>query len=147
MKLLLRYLGEHKPLMVLALFLAAINQIFSFIDPYILGRLIDDYVREFKTFQGNEAAFLKGALTLIALAIGAAMVSRIAKNFQDYFLNTIIQRLGARIYQDGLRHSLKLPFSVFEDQRSGETLGILQKVRVDSEKLISAFVNILFTTI
>ncbi|HET6992164.1 MAG TPA: ABC transporter ATP-binding protein, partial [Bacteroidia bacterium] len=48
---------------------------------------------------------------------------------------------------DGLRHSLELPYSVFEDQRSGETLGILQKVRSDVEKLISSFVNILFTSI
>jgi ATP-binding cassette, subfamily B, bacterial len=144
-KLLLRYLGNYKPLVFLALFLAAINQIFSFIDPFLLGKMIDKYVKHHKDFM--EAEFLKGILFYVCLAIGAAMISRIAKNFQDYFLNTIIQRLGAKVYQDGLKHSLKLPYSVFEDQRSGETLGILQKVRTDSERLISAFVNILFTTI
>ncbi len=81
------------------------------------------------------------------LAVGAALVSRIAKNFQDYYINVITQRLGAQIYSDGISHSLKLPYSVFEDQRSGQTLGILQKVRIDSEKLISAGVNILFTSV
>jgi ATP-binding cassette subfamily B protein len=86
-------------------------------------------------------------LKYIGLAIGAAMVSRIAKNFQDYFLNTITLKLGAQIYTDGLKHSLELPYQVFEDQRSGETLGILQKVRTDVEKLISSFVNILFTSL
>ena len=62
-------------------------------------------------------------------------------------MNVITQRLGAKIYSDGLRHSLELPYSVFEDQRSGETLGILQKVRTDSEKLITAFINIVFTSL
>jgi len=42
------------------------------------------------------------------------MVSRIAKNFQDYFTNVIIQKLGAQIYADGLKHSLELPYQVFE---------------------------------
>src|SRR5205085_6794752 len=76
-----------------------------------------------------------------------AMVSRIAKAFQDYYVNVITQRLGAQIYSDGLRHSLELPYSVFEDQRSGETLGKLQKVRIDVEKLISNFINVLFTSL
>ena len=59
----------------------------------------------------------------------------------------ITQRLGAQIYSDGIRHSLELPYSVFEDQRSGETLGKLQKVRTDVEKLISASINVLFTSL
>jgi len=148
-KLLIRYLSNYKPLVLLALFLASINQIFSFIDPFLLGKVIDKYVKHYKDFlsAGQEIEFVKGVLFFVGLAVGAAMISRIAKNFQDYFLNTIIQRLGAKVYQDGLKHSLKLPYSVFEDQRSGETLGILQKVRIDSERLISALVNILFTSI
>jgi ATP-binding cassette subfamily B protein len=39
-----------------------------------------------------------------------------------------------------------LSYAQFEDQRSGETLGILQKVRTDVEKLIASFVNTLFTS-
>jgi ATP-binding cassette subfamily B protein len=81
------------------------------------------------------------------LAMGAAMVSRIAKAFQDYYVNVITQRLGAKIYSDGLAHSLELPYQVFEDQRSGETLGILQKVRTDVEKLVQAVINVLFTSL
>jgi ATP-binding cassette subfamily B protein len=84
---------------------------------------------------------------LLALAVGVAFVSRVAKNFQDYFINVITQRLGARLYSDGIRHSLELPYSVFEDQRSGETLGRLQKVRTDVEKLIATSINVLFTSL
>jgi ATP-binding cassette subfamily B protein len=59
----------------------------------------------------------------------------------------ITQRVGAQLYADGIRHSLSVPFTAFEDQRSGETLGKLQKVRADVEKFISAFVNVIFTTV
>jgi ATP-binding cassette subfamily B protein len=75
------------------------------------------------------------------------MVSRIAKAFQDYFSNVIVQRFGATIFTNGLRHSMALPFSEFEDQRSGETLSILTKVRTDTEKFIISFVNVLFTIV
>jgi ATP-binding cassette subfamily B protein len=144
MKLLYSYLKNYWTLVVLALILATINQVFSLLDPWIFRLIIDKYVHGIPR-SGSE--FMKGAGLLILAAMGVAMVSRIAKNFQDYYVNVITQRLGAKIYSDGLRHSLDLPFSVFEDQRSGETLGKLQKVRTDVEKLISAFVNILFTSL
>src|SRR5690606_7520592 len=57
------------------------------------------------------------------------------------------QKFGARLYTDGLRHALRLPFQDFEDQRSGETLSVLQKVRADCEKFITNFVNVLFATL
>src|SRR5678815_6092823 len=52
-----------------------------------------------------------------------------------------------RLYADGIRHSLKLPYAVFEDQRSGETLGKLQKARSDTERFVAAAVNVVFTTL
>jgi ATP-binding cassette subfamily B protein len=73
------------------------------------------------------------------------MVSRIAKAFQDYFSNVVVQKFGAKIFTDGLQHSMKLPYQEFEDQRSGETLSILTKVRTDTEKFIIAFISIVFT--
>lgn len=145
MKFLFSYLKNYWSLLILALSLAAINQVFSLLDPYIFKRIIDEYAFNPKKFTTNQ--YLQGIGFLILLSMGAAMVSRIAKNFQDYFVNVIVQQLGAKIYTDGLKHSLSLPYHDFEDQRSGETLGILQKVRIDVEKLISAFVGILFTSI
>ncbi len=145
MKILFEYLKGYKGLLLLALFLAAINQTFSLLDPWVFRIIIDKYVTHYKEYTTGE--FFKGAGLLILAAMGVAMVSRIAKNFQDYYVNVITQRLGAKIYSDGLAHSLDLPYSVFEDQRSGETLGVLQKVRTDTEKLIVAFINILFTSV
>ncbi|HEX5001491.1 MAG TPA: ABC transporter ATP-binding protein [Bacteroidia bacterium] len=145
MKTLFRYLSHYKPLVFLALLLAAINQVFSLLDPWIFRKIIDNFVTHPDNYSSPD--FLKGAGLLILAAMGAAFISRVAKNFQDYYVNSITQRLGARIYADGLKHSLELPYQVFEDQRSGETLGKLQKVRTDSERLINAFVNILFTSV
>ena len=135
---------------MLALLLAAINQVFSLLDPYIFRKIIDQHVvKAVKSAAPVQMwTFLSGGAGLLILqAMGVAMVSRIAKNFQDYYVNVITQRLGARLYSDGLRHSLELPYQVFEDQRSGETLGKLQKVRADVEKLIQLFVNVLFTSV
>jgi ATP-binding cassette subfamily B protein len=145
MKLLAAYLKDYWRLVALALVLAAINQVFSLLDPLIFRHVIDEYATKFKEY--TTAEFFRGVTVLLAAAVGVAFVSRVAKNFQDYFINVITQRLGARIYSDGIRHSLELPYSVFEDQRSGETLGKLQKVRTDVEKLISVSINVLFTSL
>jgi len=145
MKILVSYLKNYKALIAIALLLATINQVFSLLDPFIFGKLIDRFAS--KAHAHAEAEFLHGVLLLIGAAIGVAMVSRIAKAFQDYVVNLIIQKMGAKVYTDGLQHSLRLPFHQFEDQRSGETLNILQKVRIDSEKFITAFINIIFSTL
>ena len=145
MRLLARYLADYWKLVLLALVLAAINQVFSLLDPLIFRHVIDEYATRFREYSTSE--FFRGVSLLLAAAVGVAFVSRVAKNFQDYFINVITQRLGARLYSDGIEHSLELPYSVFEDQRSGETLGKLQKVRSDVEKLISASINVLFTSL
>src|SRR4249920_497553 len=145
MKLLYRYLRQYRGLVALALLLATINQVFSLLDPLIFRHVIDEYATKFQEY--TTAEFFRGVSLLLAAAVGVAFVSRVAKNFQDYYINVITQRLGAQIYSDGIRHSLELPYSVFEDQRSGETLGRLQKVRTDVEKLISASINVLFTSL
>ncbi|WP_294674401.1 ABC transporter ATP-binding protein [uncultured Fluviicola sp.] len=145
MKILVSYLKRYKGLVFLSMILASINQSFSLLDPYIFGKLLDNYATRPDDYSQQE--FLSGVAGLIGLAIGAAMVSRIAKAFQDYTVNLTIQKVGADIYTDGLKHTLQIPFSEFEDKRSGETLNVLQKVRIDNERFIMNFVNILFTSL
>ena len=145
MKILINYLSRYKLLVFLALVLASINQVFSLLDPYIFGKILDGFASHPKDF--TESQFIKGVLLLIGAAMGVAMVSRIAKAFQDYCINLIIQKLGADIYTDGLKHTLQIAYNEFEDQRSGETLNILQKVRTDSERFIMSFINVLFVSI
>jgi ATP-binding cassette subfamily B protein len=143
MSLLLAYLKPHMRLVLLALILAAVNQTFSLLDPYIFRLIIDGYATKFHQFSMHE--FVLGVSRLLGLAVGVAFVSRVAKNFQDYYVNVVTQQTGAELYAAGVERSLSLPYALFEDQRSGETLGKLQKMRNDVERFINAFVNILFT--
>lgn len=158
MKILLRYLKPYKWLVMLALLMAAINQVFSMLDPYLFGRMFDKLIThphqigvfdEKKNFiptaTRTQTQFIWEVLKFLGMLIGVAMVSRIAKAFQDYFTNVVVQKFGAKIFTDGLKHSMKLPFSDFEDQRSGETLSILSKVRSDTERFVLPFVNVIFT--
>ncbi len=131
----------------MALLLAAVNQCFSLLDPLITGKLIDKLGVHKSDYNFNWESFSHDLLIFLLLSMGVAMVSRIAKNFQDYFTSVVIQRTGAKMYTDGIKHSLELPYEVFEDQRSGETLGILQKVRSDSEKFIQSFIGIFFQSL
>jgi ATP-binding cassette, subfamily B, bacterial len=157
MKILLHYLKPYKWLVFLALLLAAINQSFSMLDPYFFGRLIDNYANHphesgyfdvtkkfVATGTRTQSEFISGVLKYLLILVSVAMVSRIAKAFQDYFTNVVVQRFGAKIFTDGLAHSMRLPYQEFEDQKSGETLSILSKVRSDSEKFIVSFINVVF---
>lgn len=158
MKILLHYLKPYKWLVILTLVLASINIGFSLLDPILLGKLVNlaaaftqsikinaklSYARYFNSFSMKTP----GVWLIVILSITVAMISRIAKNFQDYFLNVIIQKFGASVFTDGLQHAMKLPYADFEDQRSGETLSILTKVRADVEKFMTGFINILFGVI
>jgi len=160
MKILFRYLKPHKYLVGLVLFLAAINIGFSLVDPVIFGKLINlatyhQTTESFKTLDDflfikkeivnktGKTEMLYGVVWLLLGSITVAMISRIAKNFQDYFMNVVIQKFGARVFTDGLKHAMKLPYQEFEDQRSGETLSVLTKVRADVEKFMINFINIL----
>ena len=164
MKILLHYLKPHKWLVALVLLLAAINIGFSLFDPIIFGKLINlanehqtlpapaekftwhDYlfIRMDYVNKNGKDDHLYGIVWLLGASITVAMISRIAKNFQDYFLNVVIQKFGAKVFTDGLQHAMKLPYQEFEDQRSGETLSVLTKVRADVEKFMINFINILF---
>jgi ATP-binding cassette subfamily B protein len=144
MKLLLQYLKPYKWLMALTLLMATINQVFSMMDPLIFGKMFDKFVTHPHAGNRTQSAYLSNVMLYLGMLIGVAMVSRIAKAFQDYFGNVVVQKFGAHLFTDGLKHSMKLPYQDFEDQRSGETLSILSKVRLDTEKFITSFTNILF---
>lgn len=145
MRLLWKYLKNYKGLLVGALILATINQVFSLLDPQIFQRIIDNYAT--KAHQLSSQQFLHGITLLLLAIIGVAFISRVAKSFQDYYVNVIIQRLGTKMYSDSVSHSFSLPYAVFEDQRSGEFLQKLQQARNDSQALIQQSINVLFLSI
>ncbi len=159
MKILFKYLAPNKWLVILTIVLAAINMGFSLMDPILFGKLVNlanDFKNgtvttdnhfwwQYRTIQKDGKDYLElGVWWIVIFSITVAMISRIAKNFQDYFLNVVIQKFGAKVFTDGLKHAMKLPYQEFEDQRSGETLSILTKVRTDVEKFMNYCINVLF---
>ena len=145
MEILYSYLKRYWKLLALALVLAAINQIFSLLDPYIFRLILDNFATKFGELSKSD--FFRGVSLLLLASMGTNFVSRIAKNFQDYYTNTVTQKLGAKMYTDGLEQSLMLPYQVFEDQRSGETLEKLQRVRLDVQLLITNIISVIFFTV
>ncbi|HMJ45723.1 MAG TPA: ABC transporter transmembrane domain-containing protein, partial [Ferruginibacter sp.] len=145
MKILWQYLKPYKGLALLSMLLAAIAQALNFLDPVIFGKIIDNYALN----PGNrtEKELVTGVLWLLSLAIGVAIASKLAKTFQEYVLRLVVQKFGKSVFDDGLKQTIRLTYQEFEDQRSGETLSILQKTRRDTENFLNSFINILFSTL
>ena len=144
MQLLATYLLRFKKMIFAALALATVNQVFSLLDPQVFRLIVDRYA--LKAGSMPRETFVRGVLLLLLAYVGVALVSRIAKNFQDYYVNVIAQRTGAQLYEQSVSHSFSLPYSVFEDQRSGEILQKMHKARADAQSLITNFVNLMFVS-
>jgi ATP-binding cassette subfamily B protein len=145
MQILWKYFKQQRWWVVLALLLAGIAQLLNLIDPIIFGKIIDDYA----TNPGklSEKQLINGVLYWLSIAIGVAIAARFAKAFQEYFTRQAVQQFGMQIFNDGLKQILRLSFQEFEEQRSGETLSILQKVKTDTERFTNSFINILFSSV
>jgi ATP-binding cassette subfamily B protein len=145
MHILWTYLRPHSRLALLALVLAATGQILALVDPIIFGTIIDKYAIHRRSKTSDE--LVHGVLMLLGLAVVVAVASRAAKALQEYVTRLVVQKIGTQIFNDGLRHLMRLKYQEFEDLRSGETLSLLQKVRQDSERFINAFINTVFATV
>ena len=145
MWILWKYLKPQKRLIFVALILAAVSQVANLLDPVIFGKIIDDYAINPGSL--TEDALVKGALFWLGVSLLLAVLAKIAKAFQDYFIRLAVTRFGMQVFNDGLKQTLRLSYNEFEDQRSGETLSVLQKVRQDTQTFITSFINVVFSTI
>jgi ATP-binding cassette subfamily B protein len=145
MKILWTYLKPYRGWIIFALFLAGVAQVLSLYDPIIFGKIIDKYALNPKHLAQEE--LVQSVLFWLGIAIGIALVARLALTFKDYVMRMVVQKFGMQIFNDGLRQTLKLPYQEFEDSSSGEILSILQKVRNDTERFITSFINILFSSV
>ncbi|QNA88192.1 ABC transporter ATP-binding protein [Massilia sp. Dwa41.01b] len=143
MRILWTYLKPHWRLGLLALLFAGLAQVLALVDPIIFGTIIDHVTKP----HAAQADLMAPVMRLLGLAVLVAVLSRLAKALQEYVTRLVVQKLGVAIFNDGLRHLLRLRFQEFEDLRSGEMLSLLQKVRADSERLINTFINTAFAAL
>ena len=145
MHILWKYFKQQRWRVFVALLLAGIAQLLSLIDPIIFGKIIDDYATNPENL--SEKKLINGVLYWLGIAIAISIAARIARAFQEFFTRQAVQKFGMQIFNDGLKQILRLSFQEFEEQRSGETLSILQKVKTDTERFINSFINILFSSV
>lgn len=143
MKIIWKYLKPFKGWLFLAMGLAAIAQLLELIDPIIFGKIIDNFA--INPGGRSEQELIRGALKLLALAVGIALLARLTKAFNDYVTRLVVQKFGLSVFDEGLKQTLRLPFHEFEETSSGHVLSVLQKVRNDNERFISSFINSLFS--
>jgi ATP-binding cassette subfamily B protein len=143
MMILWKYLKPQKGLIIVALVLAGASQLLNLFDPIIFGKIIDDYALNPNNLAEN--ALVTGVLFWLGVAVVVALLARVTKTFQDYFSLLAVKKFGMEIFDEGLKQTLRLEYSEFEDQRSGETLSVLQKVRTDTQTFITSFINVLFS--
>ncbi|WP_344769052.1 ABC transporter ATP-binding protein [Pedobacter ginsengiterrae] len=145
MKILVKYLLPHKWLIILSLVLAATAQLLSLLDPVIFGKIIDDYSTN--KYGLSQRALVSQVIYWLLIALGIALLSRMCKSVQEFLTRRAVASFGMNIFNDGLKQTLRLTFQEFEENRSGATLSVLQKVKTDAERFINAFINILFSSL
>ncbi|SEI37644.1 ATP-binding cassette, subfamily B [Dyadobacter koreensis] len=145
MKTLWKYLRPQQKLIGISLFLAGTAQLLTLLDPLIFGRIVDDYAGNPKNL--SESELVNSVLYWLLIAVGLAIVAKLTKAYQEYLTRKAVASFGMSIFNDGLKQTLRLSFQEFEENRSGTTLSILQKVKTDTERFINSFINILFSSI
>lgn len=145
MKILWSYLKPERKLVIVSLFLAGTSQLLVLLDPLIFGKIIDDYAGNLNS--KTTAELTQGVIYWLLIAIGIAALARLFKSVQEYFTRKAVAGFGMNIFNDGLKQTLRLSFQEFEENRSGTTLSVLQKVKTDTERFVNSFINVLFSSL
>ena len=117
----------------------------SLVDPLIFGKIVDDYATNPK--QMAEQELIQSVLYWLGLAVAVALLAKILKSSQEFLTRRTVAQFGMQIFNDGLKQTLRLSFQEFEENRSGTTLSVLQKVKTDAERFVNSFINVLFSSL
>ncbi|MCU0258994.1 MAG: ABC transporter ATP-binding protein/permease [Solirubrobacteraceae bacterium] len=145
MPLLWQYLRPRGGRVALVLLLAGVAQVLLLVDPLIFGHVVDHYVLQ--RGDRSERELVQGALGWLLVATAVALAARLATALQGYQLRLVVQTVGREMFDDGLRHSLRLSFPELEERSSGETMALLQKLRTDVERFVNASVTVLYSSL
>lgn len=145
MKVFWKYLRPHRSLIFFSLLLAGMAQLLNLIDPVIFGKIIDRFATHKASLPEQE--LIREISSWLLLALGIAILSKLCKAAQDYITRKAVAGFGMQVFNDGLKQTLRLSFQEFEENRSGTTLSVLQKVKTDAERFINAFINVLFSSL
>src|SRR5690242_20303543 len=101
-----RFLKPDRRMVVTIVILLFVNNGFSLVEPYLFKVVIDKFLTHIGDTSRfpTQAVFIHGLLQLLYLWVGVALVSRVAKNFQDYFSTLASDRTGIRVFDYSFSH-------------------------------------------
>jgi len=143
LRFLWHFVRPDRRTVVLVLVLLVINNGFSLVEPYLFKIVIDDYLTKLSDVLRfpDSSAFIAGLIRLLLIWIGVALISRIAKNFQDYFATMTADRTGIRVYDHAFAHVLGLSMDFHEGKKTGEVMRRITKAREDVTKLVKVLTD------
>jgi ATP-binding cassette subfamily B protein len=140
MRSLLPHLRQQWRPIAATFVMATLARLLMLADPQILRLIVDRYVMHLGTMP--RPVFFRGVLLLIAASVVVGLLSRVFRTLQDYWIEIVARRVGAKLYARSIAHSLLLPYHAFEKKRSGELLHVIQRARLDAESGISGAVRL-----
>ena len=134
LKRILDFVAEQKMLLFIVLLLVVLSSAFALIGPFIIGRLIDQFI------DGSSLSQL--SYWLYGLAVVYLLYS-LASYFQNYWMVGIAQQTVFRIRTQLYGHFFKLPLRFFDKRKHGELMSrATNDIETISSTLNSAFIQV-----
>ncbi|MER2121233.1 MAG: ABC transporter ATP-binding protein [Solibacillus sp.] len=135
LKRILDFVAEQKMLLFIVLLLVVLSSAFALIGPFIIGRLIDQFI------DGSSLGQL--SYWLYGLAVVYLLYS-LANYFQNYWMVGIAQQTVYRIRTQLYGHFFKLPLRFFDKRKHGELMSrATNDIETISSTLNSAFIQVI----
>ncbi len=134
LKRIFDFVAEQKMLLFIVLLLVVLSSAFALIGPFIIGRMIDQFI------DGSSLSQL--SYWLYGLAVVYLLYS-LASYFQNYWMVGIAQQTVFRIRTQLYGHFFKLPLRFFDKRKHGELMSrATNDIETISSTLNSAFIQV-----
>lgn len=134
LKRIFDFVAEQKMLLFIVLLLVLLSSAFALVGPFIIGRLIDQFI------DGSSLSQL--SYWLYGLAVIYLLYS-FASYFQNYWMVSIAQQTVFRIRTQLYGHFFKLPLRFFDKRKHGELMSrATNDIETISSTLNSAFIQV-----
>lgn len=129
-----RIVDEQRILLITVLAMVVISSIAALVGPYIIGKIIDNYVMK-RQFDGIRQPIL--------MLIGVYIILSVTLFLQSYWMIGIAQQTIYRMRTGLFNHMLKLPISFFDKRQHGELMSrATNDIETVSSTLNSAFIQV-----
>lgn len=134
LKRIFDFVAEQKMLLFIVLLLVVLSSAFALIGPFIIGRLIDQFI--------DDSSLSQLSYWLYGLAVVYLLYS-LASYFQNYWMVGIAQQTVFRIRTQLYGHFFKLPLRFFDKRKHGELMSrATNDIETISSTLNSAFIQV-----